>query len=283
MKRNMRIYRVLQGRKCNTENPELFTEKIQLYKFHFKHPDLYRITDKVQFKSYITEKLGEGHVIPMYGAWDNIDDLEKEWFSENSVIPEEFVLKQNLQSMGRCIKFIHHKSEVDFAELKKEIAGWFDVENTQYNSVARHLIGGKPMLLAEQFNANFKDQLFDYKLFCFNGKPYCVYTAQDHFGEDGSHISFYDMDWNRIEVQYGQHKVGDIPCPKHFEEMKAYAAKLSEGFPFVRVDFFDTDDKLFLAEMTFVPGGGFTPYNPISFDKQMGDLFILPDDCLPKK
>lgn len=282
MKRNLRIYKVLQGRKCNIENPELFTEKIQLYKLYFKHPDLFRLTDKVKFKSYINEKLGEGHVIPMFGAWDNIEDFEKEWFSENSVIPEEFVLKQNLQSMGRCIKIIHHKSEVNFPELKKEIATWFDIKNTQLNSVTRNLSNGKPMVLAEQFNANFKDQLFDYKFFCFGGKPYYLYTAQDHFGEEGSHIAFYDTDWKRLDVQYGNHKVGDIPCPKHFEEMKEIAEKLSAGFPFVRVDFFDTDDKLFLAEMTFVPGGGFTPYNPISFDKQMGDLFILPEECLNK-
>ena len=52
--------------------------------------------------------------------------------------------------------------------------------------------------------------------------------------------------------------------------------KLSVGFPFVRVDFFDTEEKLYLAEMTFYPGGGLFRYDPESFNKELGDLFILP-------
>ena len=51
---------------------------------------------------------------------------------------------------------------------------------------------------------------------------------------------------------------------------------LSSEFPFVRVDFFDTRDSLFVAELTFYPGGGNKSYNPISFDKELGDLFIMP-------
>ena len=46
---------------------------------------------------------------------------------------------------------------------------------------------------------------------------------------------------------------------------------------FIRVDFFDTDEQLFIAEMTFAPGGGATPYHPESFNKLLGDKFILPN------
>lgn len=56
------------------------------------------------------------------------------------------------------------------------------------------------------------------------------------------------------------------------------AKQLSVGFPFVRVDFFDTDKKLLLAEMTFYPGGGLSPYYPKSFDEKMGSFFNLPTD-----
>lgn len=71
-------------------------------------------------------------------------------------------------------------------------------------------------------------------------------------------------------------RVTPIPMPAHFNEMKSMASKLSSGFPFVRVDFFDTDEKLYLAEMTFNPGGGFFKYEPDDLNRIMGDLFILP-------
>ena len=48
------------------------------------------------------------------------------------------------------------------------------------------------------------------------------------------------------------------------------------GSPFVRVDFFDTKEKLLMAELTFYPGGGNTSYSPISFDEKLGELFVLP-------
>ena len=64
--------------------------------------------------------------------------------------------------------------------------------------------------------------------------------------------------------------------PKHFDEMVEIDRKLSKDFPFIRVDFFDTDEQVYVAELTFAPGGGATPYHPLSFNKQLGDMFVLP-------
>lgn len=64
--------------------------------------------------------------------------------------------------------------------------------------------------------------------------------------------------------------------PKHFNEMMKIATKLSKDFPFVRVDFFDTKNKLYLSELTFYPGGGLVPYNPQNFDRKLGDMLKLP-------
>ena len=103
-----------------------------------------------------------------------------------------------------------------------------------------------------------------------------MYVAANDFTDENYPISFYRLDWMRIDVRYGQHRVQDFPKPKHFDEMISTARILSKGLPFVRVDFFDTDEKLYVAEMTFAPGGGCVPYNPISFNKELGDLFVLP-------
>lgn len=209
----------------------------------------------------------------MYGAWTTIQDLEKAWPS----LPEEFCLKSTLQSDGNFIKIIHKKSEIDFDVLKHELKQWLVKKNTLINSFCSAYYDAVPRILAEEYMAQINGQLNDYKLFCFQGKPCYAYAAIDHFGGKDYPISFYDMDWNRLDVRYGNHMTADIPRPKHFEEMKRIAEKLSADFPFIRVDFFDLEDKLYMAELTFYPGGGYTPYYPMEFDRQLGDMFILPE------
>lgn len=268
----MECYKRHMGYAFDINKPVLFTEKLQWYKVFYRRPDMERITDKYLFKLYINERLGEGFTIPVYKSWTDVDTLEKDW----DLLPEEFVLKANLQSDGRNIMVVHKKSSIKFKRIKRKLKTWFDVRDTLANSYDCNTYCGTPRILAEEYMANFEDQLFDYKFFCFDGKPFCVYVAQDHFGKEGSHISFYDLDWNKMDVKYGNHIVGDAPKPKHYDEMVEIAEKLSVGFPFIRVDFFDTDEKLFVAEMTFNPGGGVTKYHPDSFNKKMGDLFKLP-------
>jgi len=276
IKYSLKYYKISHKRACNLDNPQLFTEKILWYTFHYHNPICPYIVDKVTFKEFIKSKLGDGYTIPLIASWKTIEDFEHDWFNTD-IFPKKFCLKSNLQSDGRNIKIIHDKDFEDFEKLKEEVIEWLKPENTLINSLARNFYTSTPQVLAEEYMSNFKDQLYDYKFFCFNGEPTFMYVAIEHFDNEFYPISFYDVEWNMLDVGYGKHiKNHPIPIPNHFEEMKDIARILSKDFPFVRVDFFDTEDKLFLAELTFNPGGGFTPYHPIDFDKKMGDLFILP-------
>ena len=67
-----------------------------------------------------------------------------------------------------------------------------------------------------------------------------------------------------------------VPRPKHLSEMLEIARILSKPFPFVRVDFFENTQKVHLAELTFVAWGGMRPYEPESFDLEMGSWLKLP-------
>ena len=267
---NMQLYNQRQGYVFDLNKPVSFTEKVQWYKSRFNFEGIERYVDKYLFKELIKEKLGDGYTIPMYGAWTSIDGFRKDWDS----LPEKFCLKSNLQSDGNYIKVIE-KSKTDIDNLCAEIKEWLKPKNLLIHSFCSAYYKAVPRIIAEEYMESVKDQLYDYKFFCFNGKPYCVYAATEHFQDDHYPISFYDMEWNMLDVQYGKHRKEYIPQPQHFEEMKEIANKLCQGFPFIRVDFFDTPDKLLMAELTFYPGGGLTPYHPESFNKQLGDMFDL--------
>jgi len=268
----MDCYERWMGYRFDIRKPHLFTEKLQWYKVFYKNEYFSEITDKYLFKKYVADSIGEGHTIPCYGVWSNVNDLIRDWHK----LPEEFVLKANLQSDGRNIKFIHKKSEESITEIKKLAKSWLKPWNTLKNSWDCHFYCGTPKILAEQYMSNFANNLYDYKMFCFNGEPYCMYVAINGFNEKNNPISFFDMQWNKLDVRYGKHDNCEEEKPKHFEQMIEYSRILSKGFPFVRVDFFDTNEKLYLAELTFAPGGGCTPYEPVSFNEELGKLFILP-------
>ncbi|MDO4413682.1 MAG: ATP-grasp fold amidoligase family protein [Erysipelotrichaceae bacterium] len=269
----MSLFEQKQGYRFDIDHPVLFTEKVIWYKLFYDRKDLIRLVDKYLFKDYIAEHLGEGYTIPLLGVWDNIDSLEKDWDS----LPEEFCLKSTLQSDGYFIKMVHEKSRINFSDVKAEFVKWLRPEKTLINSFCRAYYGAVPRIIAEEYKTEINDQLYDYKVFCFNGEPAYVYVATDHFPGQLSHISFYDLNWNRMDVQYGSHPNCDVEKPADFDEMIRIAKQLSADFPFIRVDFFDTQEKLYVAELTLYPGGGQTPIHPESFNKELGDRFVLPE------
>lgn len=270
---NNKGYELIMGYKYDWDRPVLFTEKLQWYKLNYISESQSIAVDKYLFKDYILDRLGEGYTLPLFGAWKSIDELKKDW----DKLPQEFVLKSTLQSDGKYIKIIHDKSSVDLKELSQEVSAWFNPKNTLINSFCRAYHNATPRVIAEEYMEQVDNQLYDYKFFCFSGEPFCVYVATDHFPGQLSHISFYDLNWNKLDVRYGNHQNCDVDKPRHFSEMLDISKKLSIDYPFVRVDFFDTEAQLYVAELTFYPGGGLTPYYPESFNRKLGDLFIIPN------
>ena len=68
-----------------------------------------------------------------------------------------------------------------------------------------------------------------------------------------------------------------IPKPEGFEEMKTVAAKLSKGFPHVRVDLYNVNGKIYFGEITFYHHGGFAPFHPEKWDYEFGSWIKLPE------
>lgn len=272
-----KAYKAAMGEPLDWKHLESFTEKIQWMKLYYTHPDLTRCVDKYEFKGYIHEHLGDGYTASLITVWNNADEV-----SIRDIPVNKFVLKSTLQSDGKYIILVSDKSKLDIEKAEKEIKeNWFNTKNLLTNSFCSAYYGAKPRVIVEEYIEEFANMANDYKLFCFHGKPAYFYVAEDHFknGENSTDypITFYDLDWNMMDVRYGEHKTNShVAKPYHIDEMIQTAKKLSKEFPFVRVDYFDTADKLYLAELTFYPGGGFTAYHPESFNIKMGNMLTLP-------
>lgn len=263
-------YRLIMGKKLDLDNPKTFNEKLQWLKLHDRKPEYTMMVDKYAVRGYIAEKLGEEYLIPLLGVWDDPDDIDFD------ALPDKFVLKCNHNSgTGMCI--CRDKSKLDIEKAKKELRKglkqdyYLTGREWPYKNVKRKIVAEKYMV-----DSNNPDDLVDYKFMCFNGRADFSFVCSDRFSEKGLHVTFFDRDWNVMpfERHYPYLKNG-FPKPNNYEKMIEFSEKLSHGIPFVRVDFYEIDGKIYFGELTFYPGGGYEEFTPEEWDYKIGNYINL--------
>ena len=58
--------------------------------------------------------------------------------------------------------------------------------------------------------------------------------------------------------------------------MKWIAERLSQNNPFLRVDLYEVNEKVYFGEMTFYPASGLGRFTPEDWDHKMGEWLELP-------
>lgn len=136
--------------------------------------------------------------------------------------------------------------------------------NTVYGSVdgQLHYTKIKPCIIAEKLFVNSEDvshALVDYKIYCFHGVPECKIVVTNREKKKDYNLSLFDLEWNNISMKSfdrnSKHfKEVNVERPQSLDTMIEAAKKLSEGFPQVRVDFYDIEGKAVFGELTFTTG-----------------------------
>ncbi|MBQ9463407.1 MAG: hypothetical protein IJU68_07110 [Bacteroidales bacterium] len=265
-------YRTLMGRPLHLKRPEAFSEKIQWLKLHDRRPEYVSLSDKASAKRLVAEKIGSGHIIPSIGVWSRAEDINFD------LLPERFVLKCTHDS-GSVI-LCKDKSSFDRREA---VAALHSALGTRYWRVSREWAYRDivPQIIAEPFIEDAPGAgLTDYKFFCFNGEPKLLYVSLGLDDHSSARMDFLYPDWTPAPFRRSDYRPFDVlpPRPSGLETMLDMSRSLSEGIPFVRVDFYQVDGKVLFSEMTFYPCGGFMPLETETQDLQMGRLLKLPCD-----
>ena len=128
-------------------------------------------------------------------------------------------------------------------------------------------------------NDNLSDDgLKDYKFYCFNGEPQYLYVSEHMDQHENARISFLNMDYQKATFGREDYKEFDVlpPRPENFEKMKEIARQLAKDMPFLRVDLYEINHKIYFGELTFHPCAGFMPFRPKEWDEKLGELIELP-------
>lgn len=245
-------YKLIMGKKLNLKNPMSFNEKIQWLKL-YNRKDIYTtMVDKYEVRKYISEKMGEEYLIPLIGVYDNPDEID---FNK---LPNKFVIKCTHDS-GTVI-ICKDKNKLDIKSTKKKLKKFLK-RNYFYVHREWPYKNVKPRIVIEKYiEDNNRHELVDYKIYAFNGKCDYVMVCFDRFNGKTKFI-YFDREWN-IKKEFSKDglKYGEnikIDKPKKLEKMFEYAEKLSKEIPFLRVDFYEANGKMYFGELTFYPSSGF--------------------------
>ena len=268
-------YALSLGRKLNLDNPQTYSEKLQWLKLYDRRPEYTKMVDKYAAKDYVANKVGQEYVVPTYGVWDKVEDIEWE------KLPKQFVLKTTHDSGG--IVICRDKETLDkeaaISKLRIGLAQDFYYVGREwpYKNVPHRII-------AEKYLEPRPDthDLPDYKFFCFDGEVKAMFIATDR-GKKGEQVKFdyFTPDFEPLPFKQSHPHASKMPeKPKNFGLMKEIASKLSQGLPHVRVDLYEVEEKVFFGELTLYHFSGFAPFHPDEWDKVFGDMLTLPGEKL---
>ncbi|PGY63394.1 glycosyl transferase [Bacillus thuringiensis] len=261
-------YKLIMGRKLNLKNPKTFNEKLQWLKLNDRRPEYTMLVDKYEVRQYIKETIGEEYLIPLLGVYNNFDEIDFD------VLPNKFVLKPNHTSGDVFI--CRDKSKINYRELKSEVDKWLQREyywlhrEWPYKNV-------KPKIVCEKYMVDESGiDLKDYKFMSFNGEVRCSFVGLNRQSETGLNIDFYDLEWEIMPFERHYPNSGiKLEKPKNYEKMIKLSELLSREIPFVRVDFYEINGKMYFGELTFYPGSGFEEFTPESYDELLGSWIDL--------
>ena len=260
-----KLYKLRTGKELNLKNPQTFNEKQNWLKLYDRRPEYTVMVDKYKAREYIAEKIGEQYLVPLLGVWDSPDEIDFD------ALPNEFVLKCNHDN---GVIICRDKSKLDIEKTKKELA--FRLSRDYYKKLREWPYKNVPRkIICEKFMENTNgDDLFDYKLFCFNGKVKLVEVNSERFSGVCKEDHF-DTNWNHFDVTGKPSSGKEIKKPDFLKDMIEIAEKFSSSIPFLRVDFNHWNNQLYMGEFTLFYGGAMKPFNE-PWETKLGDWIELP-------
>ena len=171
---------------------------------------------------------------------------------------------------------VNDKSNLDINAAKRKLDSW---KNTNYGlqEGESQYINIERQIFAEQF---LKDDIEDYKIYCFHGEPKFIRVQKHKISGEGKINNYYSLDWKLTDIETGLGGFDRDPNevfekPKYLDLMISYAKKLSAEFVFVRVDFYEFNDTVYLGEMTFSPSNSQFALKNIEQSKYLGSFIDL--------
>ncbi|MGB3738629.1 MAG: ATP-grasp fold amidoligase family protein [Pontixanthobacter sp.] len=242
------------GRWPDLSTPTRFTEHVQRRKLTDRDPAMPLLADKVGVKRHVAHVLGAQWLIPTLWSGDTLP--------QTPPAPFPFILK----ARHGCNQNIVCRDAGDWAMAGRRAAKWVRrpyglwLDEWAYRDLPRGY-------LVEPYIGTEAALPIDYKIYVFGGRATHV---QIHRKRGSDHRwTLFDTVWRRVSAADGD----DPAPPRHLGAMLTAAAAMARPFDFARVDFYEVADTPLFGEISFYPGSGLDPFDPVAIDTALGALW----------
>ena len=250
------------------DNPVTFNQKTQWLKLNDSTPLKGRLADKYLVREYISEAIGERHLVPLLGVYEAAEEVDFD------ALPGRFVLKATHGSGWNLI--VKDKAKLNKRIAQKIMRKWLKLDFSLMNGFELHYRYCEPRIVAEEYLDDIASgSVDDYKAYCFNGGDPIICVCRNRFSRNGIETAYYNRNWDKLDIRDAGHESIDCDRPPHLEEMVRLSERLAEGFPFVRVDWYESSRGLLFGELTFTSSSGTEDLEPPEWNVELGNRIDL--------
>lgn len=265
-----------KGLTLDFSNPKRFSEKIQWLKLYDLDPRKGIFSDKYLVRKHIKETIGEQYLNNLISI-----DGKEVFYSPKDIdfkkLPNSFVLKcTHASHFNFIVKDKSSLSKRQIAKMKRQLGKWLKIHYAFVNGLELQYELTEPAIIVEKY-LSINDDLPDYKFFCFNGKIQFAWIDEGRYSKKHWRTIFDPYNPSHVfNFKFGDFDSKAKPeIPDNFNEMITIAEKLCDDYPFVRVDLYNVDGKIYFGELTFTSGSGFRCIDPIEADYKLAEYIVI--------
>ena len=251
---------------------ETFIEKLNWLKLYYNTKLIITCMDKYSVRDYITNKIGDKYLTPLFGVYNNFSDIL--FNLELNKLNDKTIFYSTINE--KHIIFDKEKQQ-DKNAIKRKL---IDLINPQNNKYFENFEWGykyiKPRILAYKYNEDMHNNKLKYKILCFNSEPAIIKVI--YFDNEIQYSNFYDLEWKLIDLKQSQPNIEKtIEKPKYFLEMLDISKKLSADFPhFVAIELIESENQIYFSKFDFYSDDITLPLSSERYDFDLGKLIKLP-------
>ncbi len=251
----------------NLKSPRSFNEKLIGLKLseEARAPLRRLMTDKELVKGHVEKIIGPGHVVPTLAV------LRTKAEVDSFVFPLPCVVKPTHSSQ----EVMHFDRQQPDAAERRTLKYWLWKSYFAANREPNYA-GLEHKLIVEPIIGGAFGAIEDVKVLCFHGRPKLIQV--DHNRYSGHKRDYFDIRGRLLPIAMRKAPAGlAFPYPDKLAPLLDYAARLSAGHSFLRVDFYIVGDDILVGELTSFPTNCTVPFKPDAADRAIARLFDEPD------
>lgn len=261
------------GRKLDLRKPITFCDKLSHIKLHGGTKRYAPLVDKLAVRAFVTKTVGAEHLIPLIASYTRPEHIV--WHE----LPDRFVVKCTHGS--HCGIMVTDKARFDTAWAVKRLNKWLRTNwywfgrEPPYRAVP-------PRIVIEEMLGDGITQPINYKIMCFDGEPEIV-QLHKRSGPTRT-IDFFTAWGDRLNMRKSgiPNSIGlpnAVPAidRRKLQDMLPVARQLARatGAPYVRIDLYHEQGRVWFSELTFFDSAGFRDFQPLEVNKKLGDMIKL--------